>query len=152
VKTVLEVLGVLVDPNTFVSFNCETRVDPQHLRGFGFRLLKSSQLRVGGRQNKMRRLQIGHARCVFVAQAHRLPIALEQVIRQTHLAKRGGPRKGVEADTCLQYLERSFGLARIVQSYGVSIVDEIGIEREGALEFGDGGVVAALEKQDEGSM
>jgi hypothetical protein len=34
VKTVLEVLGVLVDQNTFVSFNCETGVDPKHLRGF----------------------------------------------------------------------------------------------------------------------
>src|SRR5215468_8112602 len=34
------------------------------------------------------------------------------------------------------------------QGCGVSIVDEIMIEREGALEFDDGGVVPALVKQD----
>src|SRR5262249_27857164 len=113
VKTVLEVLGVLMDPKAFVSFNCETRVDPQHLRGFGSRLLKPPQLRVGARQKKMGRLKIGRARRVLAAQAHRLSIALEQVIRQTHLTKRRGPRKGIEADACLQYLDRPCGLARI---------------------------------------
>src|SRR5262249_18384886 len=85
VKTVLEVLGVPVDPNTFVSFNGETGVDSQHLRGFGLRLLKSSQLRIGRRQIKMGYLQIGRARCVFAGQARRFSIAIEQVIRQTHL-------------------------------------------------------------------
>ena len=31
IKTVLYILGVLVDQNTFPAFNCETGVDPQHL-------------------------------------------------------------------------------------------------------------------------
>src|SRR5258708_7156386 len=56
--------------------------------------------------------------------------------------------KRIEADVRLQYLDRSCGLARIRQGLSVSIVEEIGIEREGSLELGDGGVVPALEKQD----
>ena len=32
------------------------------------------------------------------------------------------------------------------------MVDEIGVEREGALEFGDGGVVPALENQDRSKL
>jgi hypothetical protein len=34
INAMLDVLRVLVDHNTFVSFNCETGVDPKHLRGF----------------------------------------------------------------------------------------------------------------------
>src|SRR5262249_44410934 len=56
--------------------------------------------------------------------------------------------KGIEADACFQYLECCCGLARKNQSRCVSIVDVIGVECEGALEFGDSGVVPALEKQD----
>src|SRR5262245_55809872 len=93
-------------------------------------------------------LAIGLARCEFATQAHGLPIALQQVIRQTHLTKRTGPRKWIEADVCLQCLDRSRRLARIMQCMGVSIIDEIGVEREGSLKFGDGGVVLALPKQD----
>src|SRR5262249_1735961 len=52
------------------------------------------------------------------------------------------------ADVCLQYLDRSRGLARILQGRGVSIIDEIEVEPEGSLKFGDRGVVPALEKQD----
>jgi hypothetical protein len=32
------------------------------------------------------------------------------------------------------------------------MVDEIGVERKGSLEFGDGGVVLALEKQDQSKL
>src|SRR5262245_36674305 len=96
----------------------------------------------------MRRLQIGQARCVFATQAHRLSIALEQVIRPTHVTKRLEPGKGIEADVCLQYLKCSCGLARKNQSRRVSIVDVIGVECEGALEFGDSGIVSALVKRD----
>ena len=56
--------------------------------------------------------------------------------------------KGIEALNYLQHLDRSCGLARKHQGLGVSIVDEIGIEREGSLEFSDGGGELALEKQD----
>jgi hypothetical protein len=37
----LDILGVLEDGKTFVAFNCEPRVDPQHLRGFFPGLLKA---------------------------------------------------------------------------------------------------------------
>src|SRR5262245_8602110 len=59
VNMMLDILGVLVDGKTFPAFNCEPRVDPQHLRGFGSRLLKLFRLGIGGRQKKMRPLQIG---------------------------------------------------------------------------------------------
>src|SRR5215468_4885273 len=96
----------------------------------------------------MRQLQIGQARYAFAAPTHHLSIALEQVIGQTHLTKRREPRKGIEADACLQHLKRSCGLACMDQGLGVSMVDVIGIERKGALEFGDGGIVPVLVKQD----
>src|SRR6266566_2077311 len=59
IKTVLGILGVLVDGKGLISFNRETGVDSQHLRGFGPGLLKLPRLRVGGRQRDMRTLQIG---------------------------------------------------------------------------------------------
>src|SRR5262249_19337872 len=79
----------------------------------------------------------------------RLPIALETVIGLAHqTAKRHDvPLKGIKADVRLQYLDRSGGLARMHQDLGESRVDEIGIEREGSLEFRDRGVVLALVKQ-----
>ena len=83
----LGILWVLVDGETFPAVNCKCRVDPQHLRGFGSRLLKLSRLRICGGQEKMRPLQIGQARCAFAQQTHRLSIALEQVIGQTHLTE-----------------------------------------------------------------
>jgi len=55
--------------------------------------------------------------------------------------------KRIKARVCLQYLDRSCGLACKRQDCSVSIIGEIGIKREGALEFGYGGVVLALEKQ-----
>src|SRR5712671_4119937 len=55
--------------------------------------------------------------------------------------------KRIEAGVYLQDLDRSCGFACKHQSLGVTVVDEIGIEREGSLEFGEGGVVPALEKQ-----
>src|SRR5215510_9968829 len=54
----------------------------------------------------------------------------------------------MQAHVCLNDLDRSCGLARIHQSLGVSMVDVIGVECEGSLEFGDGGVVLALVNQD----
>src|SRR5262249_37848090 len=53
-----------------------------------------------------------------------------------------------EAAVRLQNLDGSCVLARMNQGSGVSIVDEIWIEREGSLELGDGGVVLALVTQD----
>src|SRR5215470_7249323 len=53
VNTVLGILGGLVDGKPFPAFNCEPRVDPQHLRGFGSCLLKLSRLRIGGRQKNV---------------------------------------------------------------------------------------------------
>src|SRR5215470_6498898 len=47
INMMLEVLGVLVDENTSRAFDCETGIDPQHLRGFGSRLLKLSRLSIG---------------------------------------------------------------------------------------------------------
>src|SRR5215467_14581554 len=55
--------------------------------------------------------------------------------------------KWIEAHACLQCLDPSCGLARIDQGLGKSIVEEIGIERQGSLELGDGGIVLALVKQ-----
>src|SRR2546425_7988999 len=75
VKTMLEVLGVLVEDKTFVSFYCEPRVDPQHLRGFRPSLLKLSSLRVSGCEHGMRPLLIGQARRAFAQPTHCLPIA-----------------------------------------------------------------------------
>src|SRR5258706_14601917 len=93
-------------------------------------------------------LCIGLARCAFSEQTRGVLIALEHVIGLAHKNRRMVKRlKRIEADSCLQYLDGSRGLARIRQGSGVSIVDEIGIERQGSLEFGDGGVVLALEKQ-----
>src|SRR5215831_20903019 len=54
----------------------------------------------------------------------------------------------MQAHVCLNDLDGSCGLARIHQGLGVSMVDVIGVEREGSLEFGDGGVVLALVNQD----
>src|SRR6266436_9708209 len=70
IKTMLGILWVLVDGETFPAVNCKCRVDPQHLRGFGSRLLKLSRLRICGGQEKMRPLQIGQARCAFAQQTH----------------------------------------------------------------------------------
>src|SRR5262249_33213304 len=44
---------ILVDGNTFVSFNRKMRVDPQHLRGLSPGLLNLSQLGIGGGEPKM---------------------------------------------------------------------------------------------------
>src|SRR5262249_7901251 len=56
--------------------------------------------------------------------------------------------KRIKAHVRPQDLDRPCGLARIHQDLSVSIVDVIGVEREGSLEFGVGGVVLALVKQD----
>src|SRR5262247_2551634 len=54
VSTMFDILGVLrEEKNRFPAFNCETGVDPQHLRGFRPRLLKLPGLRIGGRQHEM---------------------------------------------------------------------------------------------------
>src|SRR5215470_10143619 len=123
----LGVLGVLVDQNPSVSFNCETGVDPQHRRCLGSGLLKLAQLPPGGRQIKMRPLQTGPARCAFAKETHRLPVALEHVMGQTHGIRKGkyGWLKRIETDVWLQYLNRSCGFARHGQCRGVSMVDEI---------------------------
>src|SRR5262249_46996088 len=95
----------------------------------------------------MRPLLIGQARHAFAQPTHCLPIVLEHVMGQTHVKKR--PRlKRIEADVYLKYLDSSCVLACTNQGLGVSIFNEIGVEREGSLEFGKGGVVPALEKQD----
>src|SRR5215468_7022591 len=80
VNPMLDILGVLEDEKTFVFFNCETWVDPQHLRGFRSRLVKLSRLRIGGCEPNMGPLQIGQARCAFAQQTHSVPVALEHVI------------------------------------------------------------------------
>src|SRR6202011_1457351 len=133
IKTMLGVLGVLADVKTLPALNCEPRVDSQHLRGFGSRLLKLSRLRIGGREPKMGPLRIGEARCAFAEQAHRLRVALEHVIGQTHRTRKTthARLKRIEADVCLDYLDGSCVLARLRQGLGVSKVDEIGVEREG---------------------
>src|SRR5258708_7475399 len=56
--------------------------------------------------------------------------------------------KLIKAQVCLQDLDRPCGLARIHQDLTESMVDKIGVEREGSLEFGDGGVVLAIPQQD----
>jgi hypothetical protein len=75
VNNLLDILRVLEDKKTFDSFDCEAGVDPQHLRGFGSRLRKLSQLRMGGRQRDMLQLLTGLARHGLVQPMHRLPIA-----------------------------------------------------------------------------
>jgi hypothetical protein len=47
----------------------------------------------------------------------------------------------------LRSWEKGPGKSRRRQSIGESIVHEIGVERKGALEFCQGGVMLALEKQ-----
>src|SRR5215470_6175654 len=149
INTMLGVLGVLVDEKTFPALNREPGVDPQHLCGFGPRLLKLSQLGISGCQCEMRPLLIGRSQCAFAEHTHRLPIALEHVIGVARLSKPKEERlKRIEADVCLQHLDRSCVLAHTPQGLGVSMVDEIAIERERSFEFGDGGVVLALVKQD----
>src|SRR5262245_19691727 len=80
VKTMLGILGVLVDCKTFPAFNCETGVDPQHLRSLSAGLPKLPRLGIGGREPKTEPLQIGKARYAFARQTYRLPVALEHVI------------------------------------------------------------------------
>src|SRR5262245_7614994 len=110
INIMLEVLGVLVDASTFRAFNCEIGIDPQHLRGCGSRLLKLSRLGIGARQRDMRPILTGLARYAFAAPMHRVSIALPHVIGQTHLTKRRGQRKRIEADDRLEYLDRSCGV------------------------------------------
>jgi hypothetical protein len=84
----------------------------------------------------------------FAEPAHRLPIALKHVIGHTppngHLDER---LKGIKAQVRPHHLDGARVLARMCQGFGVSIVNEIGIEREGSHEFGDCGVVPALVDQ-----
>ena len=61
VKSVLLVLGVLVDEKTFVAVNREAGVDPQHLRGLSPGLLDLPQLRIGGREPSTGQLHIRQA-------------------------------------------------------------------------------------------
>jgi hypothetical protein len=89
-------------PKTFRSFNCEPRVDPQHL-------IKLSRLGIGGRQHKMRPLLVGRAQCAFAEQTDRLPVAFEHVIDVALLTKPIEVLKRIEADVCLQYLEIGSG-------------------------------------------
>jgi hypothetical protein len=56
--------------------------------------------------------------------------------------------KRIEAQICLEDLDGFCGLAHIRQGFGASMVDEIGVEREASLEFGNRGVVPALVNQD----
>src|SRR5262249_890613 len=117
IKTMLDILGVLVDGKTFPAFNCEGRVDPEHLRGFRSCLLKLSRLRIRGREPKTGPLQVGEARCAFAQPTRRLPIALKHVIGETHRTRKSNHLrlKRIEADVCLQRLDCSCVLARIRQ-------------------------------------
>src|SRR5262249_9180450 len=147
--TVLNILGMLVDDKRSESFDCESGVDSQHLRGLGFRLLNLSRLGIGQREPKMRPLLIGQARYALAEQTHRLVIALEHVMSGAQVTCRIDERlKRIEAHVCLQYLYGPCRLARKRQGSGVCIVDEIWIEREGALKFRDRSVVPALVDQD----
>jgi hypothetical protein len=89
VKAMLDVLWVLVDHNTFVSFNCETGVDPQHLRRLFPGLLNLSQLGIGGREKNMERLDIWQLQCTFAQPTQRLSVPFKQVIGLAH--KKGHP-------------------------------------------------------------
>ena len=76
------------------------------------------------------------ARRAFTEQMHRLFLALQHESGGAKLTCPLVERlKGVKVQVCLQELDGSAGLARIYQGSGVSIVDEIGVEREGSLEF-----------------
>src|SRR5262245_50820762 len=145
----VDILGILEDGETLPAFNCETGVDPQHLRSLFPGLLKLPQLGVGSREPKMGQLYVGSARCEFAQQTHRVPIVLEHVMGLAHPTCRVHERlKRIKVHVSLQYLDRSCGFACKQQGSSVSIVDEIGIECNGSLEFGHAGVVLALEKQD----
>src|SRR5262249_2187142 len=65
IKTMLGILGVLVDGQTFPAFNREPGVDPQHLGHLSPGLLNLSQLRIGGCQPNMRHLQVRQPKCAF---------------------------------------------------------------------------------------
>src|SRR5262249_12077896 len=107
------------------------------------------RLSIGARQHDTRPLQPGLARYAFAAPIHRVPIALEHVVGTAHTTCRVDELlKRIEADICLQCLDRSCRLARARQNLSESIIDKIGIEGEGSLELGDGGVVLALVSQD----
>src|SRR5215475_12777329 len=122
VSTMFDILRVLrEEKNRFPAFNCETGVDPQHLRGFRPRLLKLPGLRISGSQREMGQLRIGQARCAFAPPTHRLPIALEHVTGRAHELKWPRPKR-IEADVQLKYLDSSCWLAHIDQGCGVSIV------------------------------
>src|SRR5215475_8465481 len=84
INIMVNILGVLEDGETFPAFNCEARVDPQHLRGLFPGLLKFSQLGVGSREPKVGQLYIRSARREFPQQTHRVPIALEHVTGLAH--------------------------------------------------------------------
>ncbi len=64
----------------------------------------------------------------------------------THPTRYINRRKRIAAYVCFQYLDRFCRLARKRQGQGESRIGEIGIECEGSLEFGDGGIVLALER------
>src|SRR5712671_3999594 len=150
IKAMLDILGVLVDGKAFPAFNREPGVNPQRLRGLFPGLVKLSRLRTGAREPKTRPLHIGQTRYAFAQQTHRLPIALEHVIGLAHYTRKRHrvPLQRIKADVCLQDLDSSSMLADKHQDLGESSVDEVGIEREGSLEFCNRGLVLALVNQD----
>src|SRR5260370_32037486 len=75
INMMIEVLVVLVDKNTFLAFDCETGIDPQHLRGFGSRLLNLSRLVIRTRHRHMRPLRPALSRYAFATPMHLVPIA-----------------------------------------------------------------------------
>src|SRR5215470_2572381 len=94
-------------------------------------------------------LHIGLARYAFAQQTNRLAVSPEHVIGKAHAASGKDERlKRIEADISFQHLDCPRRLACHNPDVSETTVDEIRIEREGSLEFGDGSVVLALPKQD----
>src|ERR1700730_10104542 len=95
-----------------------------------------------------RKQHIGLARCPFAEQGDRLRVTPEHVIGA---ALATGPsdvrRKGIEAKVCFDHLDSPCGLTDRDQDVTKSMVDEIRVEREGAFELGNAGIMPALPVQ-----
>src|SRR5260370_13104209 len=103
---------------------------------------------MGGAKPKRGGLPIGLAGKELAQQTNRLAVSSEHVIGKAHATSGKDERlKRIEADISFQYLDCPRRLARHNQDVSETTVDEIRIEREGSLEFGDGRVVLALPKQ-----
>jgi hypothetical protein len=85
--------------------------------------------------------------------SQRKGVALEHVVGVAeNIGIYGILLKRVKAAARLQHFDRLRGFSRIDKAEAVVMIDEIGIERAGAFQFGKRGVVPAPEQQNPSEM